>query len=111
MKLRSVNRRPEVSVEELVPQFDDAGHHTQPAREWSLSPSSELLRDETRDQVRACISQLPHQYREILILRDIEELDTDETAKVLGIGKSSVKTRLHRARQALRTLLEPLFVN
>lgn len=111
MKLRSTSRHPEVSVEDLLPQFDETGHHTQPVREWSASPSSELLLEESRAQVRACIDRLPAQYREILILRDIEELDTDETAKVLGISTGSVKTRLHRARQALRTLLEPLFVS
>ena len=111
MKLRSTSRHPEVTIEELLPQFDETGHHTQPVRDWSDSPASALLQDETRTQVRACIDQLPAQYREIMILRDIEELDTDETAKVLGISNVSVKTRLHRARQALRTLLEPHFAN
>jgi RNA polymerase sigma-70 factor (ECF subfamily) len=111
MKLRSVNRHPEVPIEDLLPQFDETGHHTHPVREWSASPSSALLQEESRAQVRACIAQLPAPYREIIMLRDIEELDTDETAKVLGISKGSVKTRLHRARQALRTLLEPVFAN
>ena len=111
MKLRSTSRHPEVTIEDLLPQFDETGHHTQPLRDWSVFPSSELLREESRAQVRACIDQLPAPYREILILRDIEEMDTDETAKVLGISKASVKTRLHRARQALRTLLEPHFAN
>ena len=45
------------------------------------------------------------------MLRDIEELDTDKTAKLLGLSHANVKTRLHRARQALRTLLEPTFVD
>ena len=111
MKLRSTSRHPEVTIEELLPQFDENGHHTQPLRDWSDSPSSALLQEESRAQVRACIGQLPAPYREILILRDIEEMDTDETAKVLGISTGSVKTRLHRARQALRTLLEPHFAN
>jgi RNA polymerase sigma-70 factor (ECF subfamily) len=111
MKLRSTSRHPEVSVEELLPQFDETGHHTRSVREWSASPSLELLRQETRAQVRACIDRLPVQYREIVILRDIEEMDTDETAKILGISTGSVKTRLHRARQALRALLEPLFIS
>src|SRR5262249_10820345 len=47
-------------------------------------------------------------YREVLVLRDLEELDTEQTAQHLGINSGAVKTRLHRARQALRTLLEPL---
>lgn len=109
MKLRSTNRHPEVTIEELLPQFDESGHHTQPIRDWSDSPGFALVQDETRLQVRACIDRLPAPYREILMLRDIEELDTDETARVLGISSGSVKTRLHRARQALRTLLEPIF--
>jgi RNA polymerase sigma-70 factor (ECF subfamily) len=54
---------------------------------------------------------LPVEYRSILILRDIEELDTDETAVMLGISRAAVKTRLHRARQALRTLLEPVLAD
>jgi RNA polymerase sigma-70 factor (ECF subfamily) len=55
--------------------------------------------------VRACIQQLPDNYREVLILRDIEELSTEETAKMLSMTQTAVKVRLHRARQALSTLL------
>jgi RNA polymerase sigma-70 factor, ECF subfamily len=56
--------------------------------------------------MRRAIQQLPAEYREILILRDIEEFDTDQTAAVLGLSRSATKTRLHRARQSLRTALE-----
>jgi RNA polymerase sigma-70 factor (ECF subfamily) len=45
----------------------------------------------------------------VLLLRDIEELDTEQTAKRLNTTTANVKTRLHRARQALRVLLEPVF--
>jgi RNA polymerase sigma-70 factor (ECF subfamily) len=55
----------------------------------------------------ARIDELPEGYRNVLILRDIEELDTDETAEAMGLSVGAVKTRLHRARQALRELLEP----
>jgi RNA polymerase sigma-70 factor (ECF subfamily) len=50
---------------------------------------------------------LPESYRNVLLLRDIEELDTQETAEAMGISEGAVKTRLHRARLALRELLEP----
>ncbi len=53
------------------------------------------------------IDQLPESYRNVLLLRDIEELDTEETAEAMGISPGAVKTRLHRARQALRGLLAP----
>jgi RNA polymerase sigma-70 factor (ECF subfamily) len=56
--------------------------------------------------VRDCIARLPQRYREVLLLRDIEELDTEQTAQRLGTSRSTVKSRLYRARQALRVLLE-----
>jgi len=59
-----------------------------------------------RAMVRRCIARLPESYRVVLILRDIEELDTTETAERLGLSLNIVKVRLHRARQALRTLVE-----
>jgi RNA polymerase sigma-70 factor (ECF subfamily) len=66
-----------------------------------------LERQETREQVHNAIDQLPETYRTVLLLRDIEELDTGETARALGLHEGAVKTRLHRARQALRELLDP----
>jgi len=57
--------------------------------------------------VRGSIEQLPESYRAVLLLRDIEGQSTAETAEVLGLNEGAVKTRLHRARQALRTLLDP----
>ena len=53
------------------------------------------------------IDALPEGHRNVLLLRDIEDLDTEEAAQLLGISPGAVKTRLHRARQALRELLEP----
>ncbi|MBI1853148.1 MAG: sigma-70 family RNA polymerase sigma factor [Planctomycetes bacterium] len=106
MKMRSRRCRPEKSIEDLLPRFDDGG-------DWIASTSSLGLpgdvvaeRRETREVVRRAIDQLPDTYRTVLLLRDIEELDTEEAAKVLGITPNAVKIRLHRARQALRTLLE-----
>ena len=58
---------------------------------------------ETREQVRSLIDQLPTDYRTVLLLRDIEGLDTKETAELLGVTPNAAKIRLHRARLALRT--------
>jgi len=65
-----------------------------------------LERHETRAAVRRCIDRLPERYRTVLLLRDIEDLDIQETAAHLAVTQNTVKIRLHRARQALRTLLE-----
>jgi RNA polymerase sigma-70 factor (ECF subfamily) len=108
-KLRAQSRCRAVPIDDLLPTFDETGHHTRPVQSWPEQPLSQLTREETRIQVRACIERVPEPYRTVLLLRDIEELDTEQTAEQLGITAGAVKTRLHRARQALRTLLEPLF--
>ena len=104
MRLRRRRRKPEESIEALLPRFDEQGAwdhaDTPPA-----TPVELVERAELRAVVRDCIDQLPPSYRTILLLRDVEDLDTDEVAAALGMTVSAVKTRLHRARQALRTLL------
>ena len=109
MRIRSRRRKRETTIDELLPHFDDTGHHATPVSSWSDGPPEHAESAELRAQVRACIDRLPESYRSILVLRDIEGLDTEETSKVLGCTTANVKTRLHRARQALRKLLEPLF--
>jgi RNA polymerase sigma-70 factor (ECF subfamily) len=68
-----------------------------------------LERKETAAVVHAAIARLPDVYREVLVLRDIEERDPTETAEILGTSTNVVKVRLHRARQALRALLDREF--
>jgi RNA polymerase sigma-70 factor (ECF subfamily) len=108
MRLRARSRSREVRIEDLLPTFDETGHHSHPVRAWKGEALARLTRAETRALVLACIERLPDSYREILLLRHIEELNTEETAHLLGIDPGAVKVRLHRARQALRTLLEPV---
>ncbi len=107
MKIRSRKRRPEESIDDLLPAFQPDGHQTTESREWS---DAIFERKETAAIVRQAIAQLPDQYRLVLTLRDIEERDTMETARALGTTTTVVKVRLHRARQALRTLLDRHFL-
>jgi len=109
MKLRTQGRRHETAIEQLLPSFDETGHRTSAGESWDESPMSRVSTAEVRSQVRNCIDRLPEPHRTVLILRDIEELDTAEAAELLGCSQACVKTRLHRARQALRTLLAPMF--
>ena len=105
MKLRSRRRKPEASIEDLLPSFQEDGHHVEQFSEWSAPADQLMERKETRATVRACIDQLPENYRVVLKLRDIEELSTQEVARMLAMTPTAVKVRLHRARQALSTLL------
>ena len=107
MRLRSKKRRPEASLDALLPSFFEDGHQVDPPAAWQESAEQLLSLEETRSLVRAKIDELPESYRTVLLLRDIEEIDTGETAHMLGVTEGVVKTRLHRARQALRTLLDP----
>lgn len=106
MKIRSRKRRPEESIDDLLPTFQADGHQTTESRDWS---DAIFERKETAAIVRQAIAQLPDHYRMVLTLRDIEERDTMETADALGTTTTVVKVRLHRARQALRTLLDREF--
>jgi RNA polymerase sigma-70 factor, ECF subfamily len=109
MKLRSQRRKPEASIEGLLPAFLEDGHHALHPPEWRDGADVLLERREDREFIRACIDELPESHRTVLILRDVEELDPEETARALGVTENVVKVRLHRARQALRSLLEPRF--
>ena len=107
MKLRTRRRKPEQSIEELLPGFLEDGHLERPASPWRKDALEGLEREALRALLNEKIQMLPERYRNVLLLRDIEELDTQETAELMGISQGAVKTRLHRARLALRELLEP----
>ena len=109
MRLRTRKRRPEQSIDDLLPAFRDDGHARIDPQDWSPSALQLLESRETRESVRGCIDRLPDMYRTVLLLRDIEELDTAETAQVLDVTEGVVKVRLHRARHALRRLLAERF--
>jgi RNA polymerase sigma-70 factor (ECF subfamily) len=107
MRLRSHKRRREDPIEPLLPAFEADGHFSPPGPMWRADAASALEGRETAALVRACIDRLPESHRTVLVLRNIEGLDTAETAATHGLGLDAVKMRLHRARQALRSLLEP----
>jgi RNA polymerase sigma-70 factor (ECF subfamily) len=107
MKLRTRRRKPEESIEPLLPAFLADGHYAEKFSSWGERADEALSRTETQELVRSRIDQLPESFRTVLVLRDIEGLDTEETARVLDTTPNAVKIRLHRARAALRTLLAP----
>jgi RNA polymerase sigma-70 factor (ECF subfamily) len=108
MRLRSRRRIRETSLDELLPKFLADGHQAAPTPSWSDSALAMIEQEEMRAAVRAAIDRLPDDYRSVLVLRDLQELDTATVAEMLAITPANVKVRLHRARQALKTLLERL---
>jgi len=105
-RIRTRTRRAEGSIEDLLPEFDADGCRIESETAGGSLPESVLESAEIGRHVRRCIDGLPEPYRNVLMLRDIEDFTTDEAASSLGIRPGTVKTRLHRARAALKTLLE-----
>ena len=109
MKIRKKSYKGEKPAGELLPQFLEDGHRHGPHGDWGERPEQLAETHETQEIILARIAELPEDYRTILLLRDIEELSTQEAAEVLDITPGAAKVRLHRARQALRELLHPHF--
>ena len=88
----------ELSLDELQPAEEVA--------DGGRPPDIDLLRTELRNVLDRVIADLPHAYRAVVLLRDIEELSTEETAGILDLTTDVVKTRLHRGRLAMRKTLD-----
>lgn len=110
MRLRAQRRHPEVSTEELpVDYLDNYGHVQSQGENWAKRPDDELQSDELRRRIQKAVDELPEIYRTVFLVRDVEGLSTEETAEVLEISVPTVKTRLHRARIALRNEISRYF--
>ena len=102
-------RRPgQVSLDEPV-MGDEGDQEPLQIVDWCCLPEKEMMSQEARKHLDAAIDQLPHSLRVVFLLRDIEDLSTLETAEVLGLSETAVKTRLSRARMRLRELLSAYF--
>jgi len=114
MRLRSQRRHPEVSTEDLEPGFldtrsTDVSELGPVGENWARRPDEELLSEEMRHQLQEAIDDLPEIYRTVFLVRDVDGFSTEETAEALGISVPTVKTRLHRARIALREAIGAVF--
>lgn len=109
MRLRKERRLAETSIDDLLPPFDADGWRHDLVDVPDTDPESELERRRIREFVRSKIDMLPEGYRTALVLRDLEGWSTREAAEALGIAEGAMKVRLHRARAALKRLIEPLW--
>lgn len=97
----------ELSLDEFMPNsWQEDGRKKIEIADWSALPEDRAFQAELRRALDAAIADLPEIYKNVLLLRDVEELTTEETAEVLEITTDTVKTRLHRARLAVRKHLD-----
>lgn len=108
MLLRKQKRSNEQSIDPLLPEFDANGCRIDGPFTNSETSEDQLQAKQRREIVKEKIDELPDQYRIVLVLRDIEELSTSDVAEALDLSEANVKVRLHRARAALKKLLEPI---
>jgi len=109
MLLRTRRRKPTVSIEGVEGTFDASGHRIEDLRPWSVDPGDAVDRRRLADRLAAASEELPEPYREVWVLADVEQLSMAEVAEVLELTIPNVKTRLHRARLALRKRLADEF--
>lgn len=110
---RSRLRRTATVRMESLDESPEEGAHISPAllRDWREVPSEALERQEVRQMLQDAIANLSPLYREVLLLRDVEECSIEETATALSITSGTVKVRLHRARMMMQKELAPKLKN
>ena len=97
----------ELSLDDLRPRkVNDGDVHRIEIADWTSLPEDLLLDAELQNALTRSIQELPEIYRSVVLLRDVEELTTEETAEILDIRPDAVKTRLHRGRLALRQYMD-----
>jgi len=102
----------ELSLDDYMPALDRDGEKVRlQIADWSGVPEDRVLRTELRRVLDEAIAALPESYRSVVLLRDVEDLSTDETAQVLDVSTDVVKTRLHRGRLAIRQELDRYLQN
>jgi RNA polymerase sigma-70 factor (ECF subfamily) len=114
MLLRSRNRHPEVTVDDIEPTaLNDAvaesGQTVRGSTDWSRRADEQMQSSQLRKHIQDSVDALPDGLRTVFLLRDVEELSTEDTAELLGLSVPAVKTRLHRARLALRVAIGRYF--
>src|SRR5438477_3175333 len=105
-RLRKTKGAAEDSIEEKE-ESHEGDYTPAPLTDWREIPLEALERKELREALRVAVTELPGIYRQVFTLRDLEELNIDETAQALGITTGAVKVRLHRARIMLQKRLVP----
>jgi RNA polymerase sigma factor (sigma-70 family) len=110
MRLRRQKVLDIVSDDLVGPEFTDRGSLAEPPdSDWSRRADDQLLDEELGRAIQAATDALPEGYREVFLLKDVEGLSYEEISEMVGISVPAVKSRLHRARLALREAIDAFY--
>jgi len=110
MRLRRQKVLDIVSDELAGPEFTDRGSLAEvPETDWSRRADDKVLDDELGRAIQVATDSLPEGYREVFLLKDVEGLSYEEISQMVGISVPAVKSRLHRARLALREAIDAFY--
>jgi len=107
-KLGERKKHDHADLDDVYPEYEAAP--TQPVNDWSRQPDSVLMSKETLGLLDKAISELPEDFRVVVLLRDVQGLSNAQVADILDLTVAAVKSRLHRARLFLRKQLSDYFV-
>jgi len=110
-RLRKGKAAAEDSLDQTLEDSEGGDYTPAVLTDWRQIPLEALERRELREKLQEAVTMLPEKYREVFVLRDIEELNQEEAAAALGINVTLVKVRLHRARMMLQKMLVPYLKN
>jgi len=110
-RLRKGKVTAEDSLDATIEDHEGGDYTPTVLTDWREIPLEALEKKELREKLHDAVANLPEKYREVFVLRDIEELNQEETAAALGINVTLVKVRLHRARMMLQKALVPYLQN
>ena len=109
MRKRRQRHKVDLPLEEVLAGAEREGHLVTEVEDWSNRVDDPALRSEARQVIEQAIDRLDDKYQTVFALREVEGFSTAETAQILGLGVSAIKTRLHRARLFLREALAAYF--
>ena len=109
-RLRAKRRKGDtISIEDFLPKFNEEGRFAEEIVDWSQRPLERLLSKEAMETLERALGSLPEDHRIVIVMKDMEEISLAEIAKALDLTIPAVKSRLHRARLALRGVLASYF--
>ena len=106
-KLGDRRKHEHLNIDDFYPEFENG--RLPPTSDWSRQPDSVVLSKEAADVMDEAVAQLPEDFRVVFVLRDVEGLSNAQVAQILDLTVAAVKSRLHRARLALRRKLAEYF--